>query len=238
MFRSGPKARAGQGAGTRVTTTPHQTTGSSPDRPGPSERAPGAEGLSLAARALAHEAKNALNTIVLKVELLLGTPGDPAGAADAHLGAIRDAARRLDGLIRRFVDFADPAGGPSADAGSAASEVAALLAPEARRRGIELAVAPAPDGRRARVPPAALNDLLLGLVARAVAATPGGGRVVLRTGERSGSVEVVLERGAVEPGADPGHPSDRAAAEALGGTLWVEREGTVERILVVLPGEP
>jgi hypothetical protein len=83
-----------------------------------------------------------------------------------------------------------------------------------------------------------LNDLLLGLLARAVAATPGGGRVVLRAGERSGSVEVVVERGPVEPGHEPGHPSERAAVEALGGTLSVEREGNVERLLVVLPGAP
>jgi hypothetical protein len=61
---------------------------------------------------------------------------------------------------------------------------------------------------------------------------------VLRAGERGGSVEVVLERGPVEPGGEPGHRPERAAAEALGGTLSVEREGPVERVLVVLPGAP
>ncbi|HSN91053.1 MAG TPA: hypothetical protein VLS93_07470 [Anaeromyxobacteraceae bacterium] len=223
-----------------MTTTPQPTSGpSSPARPGPSAGAAGAEGISLAARSMAHDAKNALNAIVLKVEILLaraGAAGGPGGAAEHHLAAIRDAARRLDALVRRFADFVDPPDEGSADAGAAASEAAALLGPEARRRGVELLVVPAPGGR-ARVSSAALNGLLLHLLGRALAATPPGGRVDVRAEERQGSVEIAVERRPVEAGGGPG-ASEQVAAEALGATLSVERDGTAERLRLSLPGAP
>ncbi|HUL60086.1 MAG TPA: histidine kinase dimerization/phospho-acceptor domain-containing protein [Anaeromyxobacteraceae bacterium] len=206
------------------------------------EHAMRSQGLARLAAGLAHDVKNPLNAMALQLALLaekLSGAGDAAAAAAPHLAALRDQIGKVNAVVRRFLDVADPSAPlGDTDAGTLLADTAGLLAHEARRRSIALAV-DAPRGAvRTRCDPARLGRLVLGLLTRALAETPDGGRVAAHAAGDGQGVQVGIAHAAGAPDPETGYYSEvaTAAARALGGSLSVAREGGEERILLRLPG--
>jgi signal transduction histidine kinase len=194
------------------------------------------------AAGLAHDIKNPLNAMALQLALLgeklAGADGAPISSA-THLGAMRDQIARVNEVVRRFLDVADPSAAMGfTDLGALVADAVALFGHEARRRRIELAVDAPAGAVRTRCDPARLGRLVLGLVARAFAQVPDGGRVAARAAQRGAWVEVVVEHVAGDPAGEGEYEMEVAAsaAGALGGRLDVERGDGTERAVVRLPG--
>jgi two-component system sensor histidine kinase HydH len=128
------------------------------------------------AAGLAHEVRSPLNAIGLaaqRLERKLDGSGDELVLA----GRIRVEVRRLEGVLREFLDLARPVGDErrSVALGALCTEVLDLLRPEAEQRGVRL---DAVDGEAwVRVDSGSVRRALINLVRNAIAASPRAGRV-------------------------------------------------------------
>lgn len=197
--------------------------------------------LGRVASGVVHDIKNPLNAMALQIALLgekISGSADASAAAAGHLSALRDQVARVNEVLRRFLDVADP-GTPLGytDVGALVTDVATLLGHEGRRRRVEVAI-DAPAGTiRTACDPARVARLVLGLLARALAETPDGGRLAARAEADGTHVTVEIEHPAGVPDGDLGYYGQAAgaAAERLGGALSEERRDGVARITLALP---
>lgn len=204
------------------------------------EHAMRSQGLGRIAAGLAHDIKNPLNAMALQLALLtekLASAGE-AGAG-GHLAALRDQIGRVNEVVRRFLDVTDPSAPLGyIDLGALAADAVALFGHEARRRRLAVAVDAGPGAVRTRADPARLGRLVLGILSRAAAETPDGGRVAVRAVADGGRAVLRVEHAIGDRDPETGYYSDvaAAAAAALGGSLSVERDADVERLFLRLPG--
>jgi signal transduction histidine kinase len=210
--------------------------------PGATERdehAVRSEALPRIAAGLAHDIKNPLNAMALQIALLSEKlDGAADGAAATHLAALRDQIGRVNEVVRRFLEVADPSAPLGfIDLGALVSDAVALFAHEARRRRVELVLDAPPGLAPTRADPARLGRLALVLVAGAMGSTPDGGRMAARLIARGGWTELTIEHAAGDQTSAPRHDLGVAAATAvaLGGSLASSREGALERLLLRLP---
>ena len=88
---------------------------------------------------VAHEIKNPLNSIVLRLEMLRARLSEDVPEAEAEISVLSHEVERLDRVVRTFLDFAGPAGGSTRrralDLGALAANVE-FLSPEAERKGV------------------------------------------------------------------------------------------------------
>jgi len=199
-------------------------------------------GLGGAASGVSHDIKNPLNAMSLQIALLgekLAAAPEASAAAAAHLAAIRDQIARVNEVLRRLLDVAEP-GAPLGytDLGALLADVAALFGHEGRRRRLTLSIETRPGVARTSADPARAGRLLLGLFARALAEAPDGSRIAARAEARGRTAVVAIEHAPGDPDPDLGYYSEAtgAAARALGGELTQERrEGRVS-LSLALPG--
>jgi len=201
-----------------------------------------AAALSRLAAGVAHDIKNPLNAMALQLALLSEKlTGQPeAGAAGGpHLASIREQIGRVNEVVRRYLDVADP-GAPLGytDLGRLLQDVGALLGHEARRRRIELVLEGPRAGPRTACDPGRVGRLVLVLVAGAMAGTPDGGRLEATLGAEGGEVVLRLVHAAGDGAPDPGYDSGvcAEAARALVGSLSEERNEGLARLALRLPG--
>jgi signal transduction histidine kinase len=204
------------------------------------EEALRSSGLGRIASGLAHDIKNPLNAMALQVALLgekLAASGEASAAASPHLGVVRDQIGRVNEVLRRFVDVADP-GAPLGytDLGGLVVDVGALFAHEGRRRRITLSVEAQP-GVRTSCDPARVGRLVLGLFARALGETPDGGRLSARAETRGTSAGMSIEHTPGDPDAEVGYYTEvaSAAARALGGEFEHGLRDGMARLSLALP---
>ncbi len=151
------------------------------------------------AAGLAHDFNNLLATILGRAEILLGLTTDPA--LQQGLETIRRAALAGARTVRRIQEFTQPpAMRPAEDLDVAAlvRDAVELTRPrwegDAQHRGIHYAVHVDADP----VPPVAgiadeLREVFLNLIANALEAMPGGGRLVVRVRADADQVVVTAE---------------------------------------------
>lgn len=205
------------------------------------EHAARSEGLTRIAAGVAHDIKNPLNAMSLQLALLaekLSATPEASGAAASHLGALRDQVVRVNEILRRLVDVADPSAPLGyTDVGALLADLASLLGHDARRRRIALAVDAHAGAVRTRADAARVGRVLLGALARAVATTPEGGRLAVRAAVEGEWAVVRLEQAPGDPAPETGYYSEVAAAavEGLGGRLEVSREDGQQRTELRLP---
>ena len=199
--------------------------------------------LARLAGSVAHEVKNPLNAMALQLALLgdkIATESDALAAACAgNLGSLKNQIGRVNDLVHRFLEVSDPPPSEGFDAGSLLADATALFGHEARRRRIALLCEAQPDAVRAAGDPARAARLLLGLLWRAVTATPQGGRLLARATASGAEAVLALEHGHGE--ADPslawmGEVIGAAASE-MHGRLVESAAGDVVRVVLVLPRE-
>ncbi len=197
--------------------------------------------LGRVASGIVHDIKNPLNAMALQIALLgekLSASDAASAAAAGHLSALRDQVGRVNEILRRFLDVADPAAPLGfTDVGALVTDAVALLAHEARRHRIETTVDASPGAVRTSCDPGRVARLVLGLLARALAETPEGGRLVARAAGNGAGVTVGIEHATGDPDPAVGYYTQAATAGAarLGGVLTEERRDGVARITLVLP---
>ena len=202
-----------------------------------------AVGLARLAGGVAHDVKNPLNAMVLQLALL----GDKIDGADqalasacaGNLGSLRNQIGRINEVVRRYVEIADPAPAAGFDAGSLLTDTVDLFGHEARRRQIALACEVGPGAVRVTGDQARASRLILGLLWRAVTGTPRGGRLLARAVQSGAEAVLAVEhtRGDADPALAWIGSIMAAGAEDMGGRLEESyRDGTV-RAALVLPRE-
>jgi signal transduction histidine kinase len=191
---------------------------------------------------VAHEIKNPLNAMSLRLALLADHLQGPGGATAVanDLGLLREQIGRVNELLRRLVDATDPAAPLGyTDLGALLADVAGLHTYEARRRKIDFTLDARPGGARTPCDPARVGRLVLALVGRALARTPEGGRFTARAAARSRESLVEVEHSTGDPGDGVGYELAvlTAGTVALGGRLErAQIQPGTERLTLTLPG--
>ena len=204
------------------------------------EHAMRSHGLTRVAAGIAHEIKNPLNAMSLQIALLvdkLGTEGDAVPASSGHLTALREQIGRVNEVVRRFLDVTDPATPLGyTDLGRLLADAASLFGHDARRRRIEVAL-DAPGAVRTRCEAVRVGGLVLGLVDRALAETPDGGRLEGRVEARGPDAVLDLRHTAGDRDPELEYYTEvvAAAADSLGGRFTTERRDGSEMLSLALP---
>ncbi|HET7753948.1 MAG TPA: histidine kinase dimerization/phospho-acceptor domain-containing protein [Anaeromyxobacteraceae bacterium] len=171
------------------------------------EHAMQAIALSRLAGGMAHDVKNPLNAMALQIALLgdkIGSGGDDLPTACAgNLASMRNQIVRIDELVRRFADLADPAVASTVDLGQLVSDVTSLFGHEARRRRATITCEATPGIVLARADAGRTARVVLGLVCRSLSGVGEGGSVTLRAATDGGESIVVV---------DHSHPAESSLA--------------------------
>jgi two-component system sensor histidine kinase HydH len=192
------------------------------------------EAIARIAAGLSHDVRNPLNALAIHLEVLADKlRRDGQGALPAHLEKNLLAARaqvgRVDGIVRRFAEFAGARdfGRDGVAARALLEDVAGLCHHEAGRHGVALAVE-AEEDMEVRASGPALAQVLVGLVIGLLDAGLEGGRLVLSARARAEWVEfrLAVESGSIAPAVA------RAVVEGSG-----EGRGAVEAIVGAAGGE-
>src|SRR5262249_32625259 len=134
---------------------------------------------------VAHEIKNPLNAIVLRLDLLretllYGQGAEPGEDLIKEIDLLSNEVRRLDRVVKTFLDFSKPVEVrlQAVDLAALAREVAELMAPQGRLAGIDVTHG---ESRPAfmRGDPDILKQAILNLVTNGLDATPRGGKLNL-----------------------------------------------------------
>lgn len=194
------------------------------------------------AGSVAHEVKNPLNAMALQLGLLadkLEASGPLASACAGSLVSLKNQIGRIDEVVRRYLDVADPAPSEGFDAGALLADAANLFGHEARRRRITLVCEAGPGTVRAAGDTGRAARLLLGLLWSGVSGTPAGGRLFARAAAMAGEAVISLEhtRGAPEGERAWVREAAAAAAREMGGRLDESPGGDTVRVALVLPKE-
>jgi signal transduction histidine kinase len=142
---------------------------------------------------VAHEIKNPLNAIVLRLELLRARLGDPDPELSAELDVLSREVLRLDRVVKTFLDFSRPLEVhlQDVDLGVLAGEVTEFITPQARLAKIEVDFSAPSEPAPMRGDSDLLKQAVLNLVTNAMDAMPNGGR--LRVRAEKGGDKLILE---------------------------------------------
>jgi signal transduction histidine kinase len=201
--------------------------------------------LGRVAAGVAHEVRNPLASIKLRLDLAAAGAKLPADVESALSNASSEIAR-LDKLVSDLLVVAGRKTGPREphSLGELAGSRAQVMAPWAQQRGVALSVE---GDARAPVDAEALGRALDNLLRNAIEASPSGGKVIARIQPNGKSVHVTVEdRGPGVPeeragelfepffttkpdGTGLGLAMTRAIARAHGGDVTYARDGAVTR---------
>jgi signal transduction histidine kinase len=146
---------------------------------------------------VAHEVRNPLNGITIQLELLRRQMAPDVPSARQALDVIEREVRRLDGILRGFLEFVRPARLRLAPVAivDLFRRARGAIESEAAQAGVSLVAVHAPDSPAAIVgDPDLLADALVRLLRNAVQAMPHGGRIRLHASRTpAGEVELRVE---------------------------------------------
>jgi signal transduction histidine kinase len=140
---------------------------------------------------VAHEIKNPLNSIAIRLELLRAKLEDKPEAGP-ELDVIAQEIMRLDRVVRTFLDFAKPVEVTTADLDlvQQVEGILTLVRPEAERAGQAIEFLPRTAPVMVRGDADLLRQAILNVVRNAMEATPSGGKIIVTL--ISGTREAVL----------------------------------------------
>ncbi len=152
---------------------------------------------------VAHEIKNPLNAISLHLDLLRARLGGPEDELTAEIDVLSKEVRRLDRVVKTFLDFSRPVDVrlEEVDLAALAREVSELMKPQARLAGIDLVFEAPPAPALIRGDADLLKQAILNLVTNALDAMKEGGHLHLRAGRQDDTV--TLEVADDGPGIPP-----------------------------------
>jgi len=143
---------------------------------------------------VAHEVKNPLNAMVLQVEILKAKLRDQGEAVQPQLETLSHEVRRLDRVVKTFLDFTRPVELHPAptDLEALIREVFTLAEPQARENHVQLVLGSNGPLPRLHLDADLIKQALLNLVLNGCQAMPSGGelRVTPHAGPDSVEVEI------------------------------------------------
>jgi signal transduction histidine kinase len=142
---------------------------------------------------VAHEIKNPLNAIALRLELLRARLGEPDQELYGEIDILSREVLRLDRVVKTFLDFSRPLDVhlQDLDLGVLAREVTEFITPQARLAKIHVDFSAPSEPAPMRGDTDLLKQAVLNLVTNAMDAMPNGGQLQVR-----------LEKGRVDRGDD------------------------------------
>lgn len=143
---------------------------------------------------VAHEIKNPLNSIALRLELLRSRVLPELPEAEKEIDVIAQEIVRLDRVVRTFLDFTRPVElqTEELDLARLAAELAALLRPEAEQQGVALELEGLEEPAIVRGDAGLLKQALLNVLRNGLEAMPGGGRLAVRLRKAEGQAELEI----------------------------------------------
>lgn len=152
---------------------------------------------------VAHEIKNPLNAIALRLDLLRAHAEAQDGEMIPEIDVLSKEVRRLDRVVKTFLDFSRPLEVRFADVdlGALAGEVANLMTPQARLAGVEMHFEAPAEPALMRGDADLLKQTILNLVTNALEVMKNGGHLRLKV-ERVGDT-IVAEVADDGPGIPP-----------------------------------
>lgn len=134
--------------------------------------------LGQAAMVIAHEVRNPLGIIKTSTEVVRNR-AKLGGSEDKMLGYVIDEVRRIETLMRDFLDFAHPKPPVKTELRMRAviDRVAAIAAPELARQKIAIVIADESGGASVLGDPDQLHQACLNLILNAIDAMPDGGTI-------------------------------------------------------------
>lgn len=141
---------------------------------------------------VAHEIKNPLNAISLRLDLLKAKLSDPEEELAGEIDILSNEVRRLDRVVKTFLDFSRPVNVKltEVDLVAIAREVADLTTPQARLAKIAIWFEDAAETAPIRGDADMLKQAILNLVVNAMEAMKDGGNLWLRI-SRAGNFVVL-----------------------------------------------
>ncbi len=143
---------------------------------------------------VAHEVKNPLNAMVLQLEILKTKLAADGAAVEPQLDVLSMEIRRLDRVVKTFLDFTKPMELRPADIdlSQLVREVFTLAEPQARQNKVQLVLEPDGDGPHLHADPDLLKQALLNLVLNGCQAMPSGGELRVRLRQSGRKVELEI----------------------------------------------
>jgi signal transduction histidine kinase len=128
---------------------------------------------------VAHEIKNPLNSIALRLEMLRGRLLEEAPEAENEISVLSEEVTRLDRVVRTFLDFNRPVDlyFEDVDAAALVEEVVSFLKPEAQHRGVEFHFARPGDGVIIKADDGLLRQAVTNVAMNAIEAMEKGGQL-------------------------------------------------------------
>jgi hypothetical protein len=152
---------------------------------------------------VAHEIKNPLNAIALRLEILRGLVAEQAPEAAPEFALISKEIMRLDRVVKTFLDFTRPLklDFKEVDLAALAREVATLVAPEASRHNVCMEISAPPGLITVRGDRDHLKQALLNIVVNGIEAMKNGGTLRMEVARDAGHALLrVVDQG---PGIPP-----------------------------------
>ncbi|HXJ43279.1 MAG TPA: ATP-binding protein, partial [Bryobacteraceae bacterium] len=142
----------------------------------------------------AHEIKNPLNSISLRLEILRSRVEEECPDSHAEFDILTQEIKRLDRVVRTFLDFNRPVElfPEEMDIHEAVAEIARLLEPEAESKGITLTLSLETPLRPVRADAGLLRQAILNISVNAVEAMHAGGRLNIWAEDRGASCAIVI----------------------------------------------
>jgi signal transduction histidine kinase len=142
---------------------------------------------------IAHELGNPLNAISGNVQLLARDPTTP-GPVREQIEVVEREVRRMTGIIRRFLDSARALGPEprAVDLPALVDETLGLSVPAHARGRVSVEREFGPGAERVRTDPVLVRHVLGNLVANAVDAMPGGGRLKVQAWRSGPSFSIAV----------------------------------------------
>jgi signal transduction histidine kinase len=139
---------------------------------------------------VAHEIKNPLNAISLRLDLLRARLGEPEEELAAEIDILSKEVRRLDRVVKTFLDFSHPVDVKltEVDLVAIAREVAELTTPQAGLANIRVWFEAAAESALIRGDSDMLKQAILNLVLNAIEAMKNGGNLWLRVSKEQNLV--------------------------------------------------
>ncbi len=152
--------------------------------------------LSRLTSGVAHEVKNPLNAIVIHLELLrshvaLGAVGE----AENNLSAITEEIRRLDRVVRYFLNFTRPVDVTLREENLAEviQDVVNLTTKEAEQQQVNICLELDKDLPPIRIDSDLIKQCLLNIIQNGCQAMPHGGKLLVRTSADDRAIQVMIQ---------------------------------------------
>lgn len=131
---------------------------------------------------VAHEIKNPLNSIALRLELLRSRVADAGPEAEEEINIISQEIRRLDRVVKTFLDFTRPVdlAVENVDVAELAREVTALVRPQATMQKVNMQFSAEPPNITIRGDRDLLKQAVLNVVMNGIEAMKSGGNLIVK----------------------------------------------------------